>query len=141
MVSAGVIVVIGGLIILNCYSDLNKVMREMKELKECYREKYYNLSMGVALSYCVEQLGKDYSVEFEQVKEGKSVKTLRWYIFDYTVEKQKSRGFGMIYGTFGGAMAGRGRLDVVRRAFIELIFEDDILMSKKQEGLDFEIML
>ena len=132
-------------VIAGSIEEHNKGVRERNQkrldIKNEMRKKYYEIKIGTSLQPCVDLLGQNYSVEKEQVDNGKTIKVLKWHIFGYVSGQTQGSYNGDFIGTSDnglvvGSTSGMTNANTIRPCVIKLTFENDLLVSKEQEGID-----
>lgn len=137
LVSIGIIAVF----IENHNEGVRERNQKRIDIKNEMRKKYYEIKIGTSLQSCVDLLGQNYSVEKEQVDNGKTIKVLKWHIFGYVSGQTQGSYDGDFFGTSDngsvvGSTSGMTNANIIRPCVIKLTFENDLLVSKEQEGID-----
>ena len=120
----------------------NERKKEERKIKNAIRYKYKDTKIGDTLTSAISRFGRDYSVEKEIKEDNKVIKVLKWYVFEYSDSRNVGAVFGatnMSGGSSGntmGVVSGRN----IKLAFIKFTFENDLLVEKEQEGLDFDVV-
>ena len=112
-----------------------------KKSKKIRHQKWNEEKIGTSLQPCVDLLGQNYSIEKEQVDNGKTIKVLKWHIFGYVSGQTQGSYDGDFFGTSDngsvvGSTSGMTNASIIRPCVIKLTFENDLLVSKEQEGID-----